>query len=100
MLPAGVLALALLAGLYVSRDTEKETTAALGVKEGVCVEEEVETDVPCGNQDCLDVNPLGDDVALLPSTAAAAEAGRLRRRAAAVLQNKVFDPGGRYPPGL
>ena len=32
--------------------------------------------------------------ALLPATAAAAEAGRLRRRAAAALQNKVFDPGG------
>ena len=32
--------------------------------------------------------------ALLPATAAAAEAGRLRRRAAAALQNKVFDLGG------
>ena len=94
VLPAGVLALALLARVYVSRDTEKETTATLGVKEGVCVEEEVETDVSCGTQACLDVNSLGVDAALLPATAAAAEAGRLRRRAAAALQNKVFDPGG------
>ena len=94
VLPAGVLALALLAGVCVSRDTEKETTATLGVEEGACEEEVQETDVSCGNQASLDVNPLGADAALLPATAAAAEAGRLRRRAAAALQNKVFDPGG------
>ena len=59
------------------------------------MEEEEETNVPCGNQACLDVNPHGADVALLLATDAAAEAGRLRRRAAAALQNKVFDPDGR-----
>ena len=95
VLPAGVLILALLAGVCVSRDTEKETTATLGVEERVCVEEEEVTDEPCGNQVyCLDVNPLGANATPLPATAAAAEAGRLRRRAAALLQNKIWDPGG------
>ena len=37
------------------------------------------------------VNPLGDEAAC--PFAAAAEAGRLRRRASAALQHKVFDPG-------
>ena len=95
VLPAGVITLALLAGVCVSRDAEKETTATLGVEEGVCVEEEEVTDEPGGNQvQYLDVNPLGDNATSLPATAAAAEAGRLRRRAAASLQNKIWDPGG------
>ena len=59
------------------------------------MEEEEVTDEPCGNQvNYLDVNPLGDNATSLPATAAAAEAGRLRRRAAASLQNKIWDPGG------
>ena len=39
-----------------------------------------------------DVNPLGTDTT--KTSAAAAEAGRLRRRASALQQNKVWDPGG------
>ena len=58
------------------------------------MEEKEETNAPCVNQVRLDTNPLGADAALLPATAAAAEAGRLRRRAAALLQNKIWDPGG------
>ena len=92
---SGFLALALLAGQWALRGAKNESTTTLGVEEGAREEEEEATDVPCGNQACLEVNPLGDDVALLPSTAAAAEAGRLHRRAAAALQNKIFDPGGR-----
>ena len=65
---------------------------APGVEEGACEEEVEENDVSCERQACLD--PFGVEAALLPATAAAAEAGRLRRRAAAALQNKVFDPGG------
>ena len=38
-----------------------------------------------------DVNPPGLDPT--KASAAAAEAGRLRRRASAALQYKVFDPG-------
>ena len=38
-----------------------------------------------------DVNPLGLDPT--KASAAATEAGRLRRRASAALQHKVFDPG-------
>ena len=81
--------------MCVSRDTEKKTTATLDVEERVCVEEEEVTDEPCGNQVyCLDANPLGANATPLSATAAAAEAGRLRRRAAALLQNKIWDPGG------
>ena len=58
------------------------------------MEEEEATDVPGGNQIYLDVNLLGVKAASLPATAAAAEAGRLRRQAAALLQNKIWDPGG------
>ena len=94
VLLASVLAFALFVGGCALRDIEKEATATLGVKEGVCVEEEEATDALRGNRACPDVNPLGVDAALLPATAAAAEAGRLRRRAAAALQNKVWDPGG------
>ena len=79
-------------GQWASRSTGIETTTTLGAEEGVCVEEEEETDALRGNRACPDVNPLGVDAALLPATAAAAEAGRLRRRAAAALQNKVWDP--------
>ena len=39
-----------------------------------------------------DVNPSGTDT--MKTSAAAAEAGRQRRRASADLQFKVFDPGG------
>ena len=38
-----------------------------------------------------EVNPSGLDPT--KASAAATEAGRLRRRASAALQNKVFDPG-------
>ena len=91
---ASVLAFALFVGGGALRDIEKEATATLGVKEGVCVEEEEATDVPGGNQIYLDVNLLGVKAASLPATAAAAEAGRLRRQAAALLQNKIWDPWG------
>ena len=55
---SGLLALALLVGQWASRSTEIETTATLGVEEGMCVEEKEETNAPCVNQVCLDINPL------------------------------------------
>ena len=72
----------------------EESTPALGVEVGGGEEEKEEEDEPsCGNRVYPDANPLGADVVLFRSVAAA-EAGRQRRRASADLQFKVFDPGG------
>ena len=70
------------------------TTPALGVEVEGEEEEKEEKDVlSCGNRVYPAVNPSGDDVVLFRSVAAA-EAGRQRRKASAVMQFKVFDPGG------
>ena len=92
---AATLALALTASEWLSRhrhiDAVPETTLVSGVEEEE-EEEEREKDVLSGNR-MPDAYPPGADVVLCRSVAAT-EAGQLRRRASAVLQNKVFDPGG------
>ena len=61
--------------------------------EGKGKEEEEECiQVSSGNR-LAGVNPPGYEVTKITSVAAA-EAGHLRRRASALLQNKVFDSGG------
>ena len=72
----------------------QETTPTLGVEvEGEEEEKEEEDVLSCENWVYPDVNPLGADVVLFRSVAAA-EASRQRHKASAVLQFKVFDPGG------
>ena len=89
VLPACAIFLAIVAGEYLSRRLHRaEVTPVLGVEEeGDEEEKEEQTDVSSGTRAC----PTGAKAA--PSSAAAAEAGRLRRRASARLQYKVFDPG-------
>ena len=80
--------LAIVAGEFLSRRPYgAEVTPMLGVEEEGDEEEKEETDVSSGTRAC----PTGAKA--VPSSAAAAEAGRLRRRASARLQYKVFDPG-------
>ena len=89
VLPACAIFLAIVAGEYLSRRLHRvEVTPVLGVEEEEDEEEkEEQTDVSSGTRAC----PTGAKA--VPSSAAAAEAGRLRRRASARLQYKVFDPG-------
>ena len=81
--------LAIVAGKFLSRRPYgAEVTPMLGVEEeGDEEEKEEQTDVSSGTRVC----PTGAKA--VPSSAAAAEADRLRRRASARLQYKVFDPG-------
>ena len=63
----------------------------LGVEEEG-IEEGLEDKCLSSGNRYADVNPSGTDT--MKTSAAAAEAGRLRRRASALQQNKVWDPGG------
>lgn len=92
---SGLTVLALVAGeCFLRRLRAEETTPTLGVEvEGEEEEKEEEDVLSCGNRVYPAVNPSGDDVVLFRSVAAA-EAGRQRRKASAVMQFKVFDPGG------
>ena len=93
---AGFLSLLLTIGTWASRNASQETTTTPGVEEeGECAEEKEEYDLSSENRPRrADVNSHGVNAARLPATVAAAEAGRLRRAASAMLQNKVWDPGG------
>ena len=92
---AGFLSLLLMIGTWALRNASQETTTTLGVEEGECEEEKEEYDLSSENRPRrVDVNSHGVNAARLPATVAAAEAGRLRRVASAMLQNKVWDPGG------
>ena len=92
VLPACAIFLAIVAGEYLSRRLHRaEVKPVLGVEEEGDEEEKEETDVSSGTRDYPDACPTGAKAA--PSSVAAAEAGRLRRRASARLQYKVFDPG-------
>ena len=81
-------------GIWATRDMPHEVTSTLGVGEGECEEEKEVSDLPSENRSWVDVNSQGVNAARLPATVAAAEAGCLRRVASAMLQNKVWDPGG------
>ena len=81
-------------GAWATRDVPHETTTTSGVEEGECEEEKEEYGLPSENRSRVEVNSQGVNVASLPATVAAAEADRLRRVASAMLQNKVWDPGG------
>ena len=94
-LPAGTLAFALMVKASLSR-RQQSTQAIVGVTLGE--EEEEEEEEMGGKTSCAssgnrypEVYPSGLDPT--KASAAATEAGRLRRRASAALQNKVFDPG-------
>ena len=88
---AGAIFLAIAAGEYLlRRSLGAEATPMLGVEEEGDEEEKEDSDVPSGTR-VYPVSPPGAKVAT--SSAAAAEAGRLRRRASACRQYKVFDPG-------
>ena len=91
---AGVVAFSLFTGellLRNPRDTPAATTLTLGVEE-VGKEDGLEDKCLSNGNRYADVNPSGTDTT--KTSAAAAEAGRLRRRASALQQNKVWDPGG------
>ena len=92
---AGLVALSLVTGELLSR-SPREITATTATTQGVEVEGKEEEEEsrcgPSGNRIFTDVNPSGIETSR--TSVAAAETGRLRRRASALLQNKVWDPGG------
>ena len=90
---AGFTALALVAGECLLRRLRTEETASTLSEEEEEEEEEMGGKTSCASSvnHYPDVNPSGLDPT--KASAAATEAGRLRRRASAALQNKVFDPG-------